>query len=372
MPVLSNKEKAKIGAAYTLMWGSGGIAVSNLIESTSVEAGVTIDPDVMEVIEEGMVGWSIETAFETLAGDEGNFDVSETFGALNGAASEFKLGDGKSSTPIGFVAEFMHDTLFNQAPPLHELMGASGRLIENNGSIGRAVQLWQNPVFSTGEKFRVQAQYLSEVFPAFDEAFAARAAARTGQWVNSQGDPVMEAAFSETLAKGILGIEPSEKAAIYDLQTKYEGRSSLEKKPEGSEIRRAAKSQARVIMATTTALNGGKFNRQQYFDRLEAYQAAAKMAYPDPVHYTIFMGGLRKELDRQMKAQGTTVQKEIIGNLMTNKELQGETSYNEMMKELRKLPPSEHRDYAIENMGLWFGAGSNTGGPLDRRAENAR
>jgi len=367
MPTVSNREKAKIGASYALMWGSGGLAVSNLIEEAAVDAGIEIDPDTMEVIEEGMAGWAIESAFETLAGDEGNFDVSETFGALNGIAGEFNLGDGNSSTPIGFVAEFVHETWMNQTPPLHELMGASGRLIENHGTVGRAVALWQNPVFDTGEKFVVQAQYLAEVFPVIDEAMAARAAYRTGQWVNSQGDPIMEAAFSETLAKGLFGIEPSEKEAIYNLQTQMEGRSTITKKPEGRELRNAGKTQAQVILAATTALNGGRFSKEQYFDRLRAYQAAAKQAYPDPVHYAIFMGSMRKEIDTRLKAQGTTIQKEIIENLMTDKELQGETSYNTMMKDLRKLPPSPQRDWAIENMDSWFGAGRNTGSPLDRR-----
>ena len=371
IPVLSNREKAQVGTAYALLWGSGGYGVTNIINQLTDDEGIVQDAAVQNAIEEGIAGMAIETAFEALGGDDGQIDVSQSFGAFSGLAGSAKLGDGEAATPIGLVAEWIHTALSGNVLDAKEFFGASGRLIDDpTGMFNRAMNLWSSPSFSVGEKGVIQAKRLATFFPAINEAFQARAAANIGQWTNKQGDPIAEAAFSEALAKGILGLEPTRKGDTYDLQTMMNGRSAVMDEPDHNELRRSGKDLADVIMSGVRELNNGTVTRQELYDRTEVAMAMAKQAYPDKVDFLLVTRTMKKKLtDDFKKQQGKTLEEGLFQKLITDKELQQEMSYDTMINTLKGMPPSEHRDWAIDNIGKWFRAGRYTGTDKDRSQE---
>lgn len=357
MGLLSRQEKARVLAFYSIMWGTGGLAAADQFRDIMTSAGIELDDELDSIIEEGLVGYGIESSFEAFAGDNGNFNVSENFGALSGLASEIKIGDGESSTPIGAVIEAAHQTWMGASPPIHELLGPSARFFDGHSGMKDVADMWLNPVFTPGEKGILQLQYLADLFPMLSDVMKSKVAANTGVWVNSQGDPVMEAKWSEVLANAVLGINPAGVEAVYDARSLLEGDSKLGQKPKLRDIRDSGKQVARLIANNVAALNGGVLNKAQFRERMRAYNAAMKGTFDTNSQYNLYKEAMKDEAARVLEAQGTTIERGIIENLMTDKHLQGETSMQGMLKILNSLEKSEARDRARETIESWYGPG---------------
>ena len=367
MPLLTTAERVRIGALYQMMWGTTGYAAYNLISDEADKDRIPENSVAREIIRKGMIGTGMEYMFEGLTQSDSDLNFSKDFAPLGGAFADFKVGDGRSSTPIGFIAERGHDVFFGNPIRVQDLLGVSGRAIDDpTGVFTDPYNLWVNPTFSLKEKVHVQASWALDIIPFFDNITQAQMAHNMGVWANSLGEPLVKATVAEQLAKLTLGSSPEGIDNLYSLKRLMNNsKRGSKNSSDWTRIRRAGATMAEAMHAALITLNNGDVPQKEFYSRIQAYNAMAKLTFDQPSEFNVYAKAMEDRANKIITASGTTLKQELINSLVTDKWLQGESSMDEMKKELYKMAPGPDRDWAIEKIELWFGAGAARGTDID-------
>lgn len=333
---LNDVEKRRIAIIQALVYGTGGFGLNRTWEAMTAEAGVEVPPEVNKIVEEGMLGYTINLiaaaadqepeyesdiefsqSFAPLAGTAGNVLPFLEAGAKLGRAAGLDIGAipipdagalaAQASNPI---AKLVEATLLSP-PGLFEFFfgpsGTSALTLADRGS---------QALFILGEGLRgdipedesaalLAAEEWFKVIPAFNNTIQAIGASKFGTFFDSKGSPTVAASSGEIFAKGLLGLRSRRENQQQDFLRNFSGMRLTGVEGVKTQLEDAARTLYEHHSRLVRQVSGGTMDIDTFYRVTHSeMQALRDGLYPEQWAYTML--SLRRRMLADVSADGVT------------------------------------------------------------------
>jgi len=200
-------QKQRIAAGQFLLWGTSGFGLHNAY--TSLRDSMGLEPN--EFVDDFMTGGLVESALQNMFFD-GEFDVA---GSLAPAGGFFEL-----------VGNNVASVIEGDKSTLELFMGASGSAINKvSDTVSSINMLWADPNKDILETSLGTASKFINMSSGVSNFTKMMMAMNLKAHIDSTGDPIAEATFSELVAKGVFGFQPESVQEYYKILNKGGGKA---------------------------------------------------------------------------------------------------------------------------------------------------
>lgn len=298
----SGREKFRIFMSQLGLYGVGGFGAISAYNSFRDNLQADIPQEVNNAVEEGMLGWALQTGFHLAFDEEGEdtkLSFSTSFGPFSGTPT---------ATPIQKVAGAIVDVAMMNAPDTRMLTPAGLSAmhgiydsLEMANFIVTGVDL---PESEPG-KWLAAAERALTVAPMYDNALKARIANRVGAFSTKSGNLTVMATGGEIAAKAMFGIRSKKEVEISDTLRGLQGTKAEVIEGESLDITRLAKTYADNVNRVFQQIGvEGPLAKNQAYEALSPHIDAIQLGLNEAEFYTF-----KKALVRLI-FKDTTVTKE--------------------------------------------------------------
>ena len=267
--LLTNKQKVQMASSMALMFGVGTEDVYRMFSDDLPE-----NPQLREIITEGLVSAFINNSIEALFGERANLDIKENInpvdpqGVLDMATALFQGGIGKmiSESPSGSL-------FFGTNPRVTNLIKTLGSVVGLGGEADKALPVRYGTVMND----------IGNLFSGASSAFKAAHILQYGQKINSYGGVIQDNMNTTQAVAQAFGFITQDERNMYEVMKKA---SELTKNRE-DDIKQVYKEFAR--RATQQDLT-----RDQLNYTVTVFNAAMSIYKNDPMAQQLFINEMRK------------------------------------------------------------------------------
>ena len=353
-PIISNKEKAKIAAWSSALFGTGGWGISNMMGELAEDAGIEIDEGVQNRLEEGVVGLVAEAALSGLGGSDLDLNISDSIAPLSGVFGDVDVvvnwdENTRASTPIGKYAAAGIAIMLRNPKGLVENLGPG---IDLGGKImdvtQRSIDIFDAPQFATGEKIELEMRNFATLIPGLNNILQARLMVETSAYLDRNGNEIAKATVADALGKALLGVNGGDVEAYYDFKAKYTARYNYQPAANGKELSQSGKDIAAFTYGAMNLLKDGKLTREEVYDRIRVAYAAVDTAYTEEQFHHVKKAA-DKEMTRLFGDHQTKVDA-LLGVIASDDEMRAELGIDRVISILEDFRPSPYRDFVIQQL----------------------
>ena len=341
----SNREKLRIALTQAAIYGTAGLGLNAAYEKFRDEAGIVVPPKASQVIEEGLAGWGISAIFGAIGdadGEDTSLAFSETFAPFSG---------NPQATPLNKIIPFIADAAMLQSPDFRMLVPASFSAIHQIGNTIDTVNFILNGVDlpeTAPNKYLAAAERALAVTQGYDTFLQARVASQIGQFTTRNGNPTVQAAGGEILARATFGIRTRSEAQVSGMLRDIKGTLTQTEEGINKKIDEYARQYAIKVMSVFRQLEvQGDNIPAQAFEALEPHITAMKLGLNEAEFFR-FKQALQRRLFQDLGKNNETRLSEEITRLIHN----GEEIGGPITTKIRNMEPFQGQEELIN----WFNA----------------
>lgn len=203
---LTRAEKFKVAGVQLAAWGPAGLSMGALVSDAASDAGINMNEGLANVINDGLVEWSVNNALTLINGDEVDLDLSSRFAAASGLNDNI----------VTAVAEMMVDG--ETADVWSIVFGPTASNANRFYDAANTVKTIYNADVSAYQQTTVSADALLSVFSSYNNATKAAIYNNLGWWTDGKGNKLFQPSEFELIAKGLLGIQPNKLDDYYKVK----------------------------------------------------------------------------------------------------------------------------------------------------------
>ena len=203
---LNRAEKFKVAGVQLAAWGPAGLSLGALVSDAASDAGINMDEGLANVINDGLVEWSINNALTLINQDEVDLDLSSRFAAASG------LNDNIATA----VVEMMLDG--ETADVWSIVFGPTASNANRFYDAANTISTIYNSDASAYQKTTIGADALLSVFSSYNNATKAVIYNNLGWWTDGKGNKLFQPSEFELIGKGLLGIQPNKLDDYYKVK----------------------------------------------------------------------------------------------------------------------------------------------------------
>lgn len=210
---LTRAEKFKVAGVQLAAWGPAGLSLGALISDAASDAGINMNEGLANVINDGLVEWSINNALTLINQDEVDLDLSSRFAAASGLNDNI----------VTAIAEMMVDG--ETADVWSIVFGPTASNVNRFYDAANTVKTIYNADVSAYQQTTISIDALLSVFSSYNNATKAAIYNNLGWWTDGKGNKLFQPSEFELIAKGLLGIQPNKLDDYYKVkrsQTEYD------------------------------------------------------------------------------------------------------------------------------------------------------
>ena len=349
---ITNATKARLGLWSALVYGTGGLGLTAAYRALQAESGIEPDPEVENIIEEGLAMYAAEQILEGFTVTDASLDLSKSFGPLAGLFNDIKVvirQDARAATPLGKMLDVGLDIMLDSPTDWEEAAGPAANMAAFPAKAMRNMyKILISPSFGAEEKLELQARELMRILPLLDNAAKAKMMYQMGAYIDKYGNEVAKTTVAEAFAKGFVGANPSDVTEYYQQRADYFG--STGGKPDSHKhLSDIGTSIAEFIYLSSIELDGNNITKEILQTRMEASYAYIEMAYPELNQAHHIRQSSNKRMNQLFGGEANKKDKWIEA-LTEEGELSSEVGMYRILENLRSLKPTPSSEYAIQQI----------------------
>jgi hypothetical protein len=292
---ISKADRRRIAAGQAILFGSAGFGINDVIDTVIQKAeeasGITLEDDTKRSLQQGMLGMGFNYMLQAVDDPEGrasNINISGVMGPLSGLFAGVRPGEDRPTTPWNKVLSALNKGFRGQNVDFMDLiLGPSGSILrttflDGNGNsiLSRMGQIHGMDSIGPSEVVKQVDNILSWI-GQYDYATQARLAQRVGYHLDRSGNRVTDAARGEMVARMLFGLRSNPELDVQDEYAKLNGRMVLAKEPSGNEVKRAARTAAKIFKTQFLRWEEGEIGDHEFYESANMNLALFREAYND-------------------------------------------------------------------------------------------
>lgn len=279
----TNKEKRNIVLGQSMLYGTASIPFFNgMLDHAIQEAGIVVDADFKNALEEGVFFESLVFAMDQLTGEDSAPALSKQLAPLQATVSE--------ANPIHKLSAAIGTTLYELArnkdlTALNTLKGPGvsatwevAQTLTHMGWLAGAVDLDKDDP----DKMWLLLEEAAKLVPLFSQAFKSRLVNEAGVLANKYGDPQLKITTNELIFKSILGTESKREEELRELGQDLRGTGF---RPSEGSVEEEYRGVAKWLFEHTKKLaaqlkdGGGGLDTDTFFNKIKTSRQIIKFVY---------------------------------------------------------------------------------------------